>query len=299
MRSLRSALAGLILLGVLGLLSPPQSVAAVYPPHDPFCRGLVLRDYAAPINNLPQVRQPSLSGKLPFGPSRLSFLPPSESVVLAGDSIVYRVGLEGSPDRPQTIDWSIASRLIRVDSDGRYLRVAKRSQHHLGLLRADRIRSIGFSRSPGPGFYRFDISFEDRHGRVLGRYQDYFRVIRRSINVRLRLNGTAFQAGDRLLARIENFGAERLSYGLSYSIQRFDGARWTPVDLKDLFYPPLGFPAIALTNPPGVSSACSVFPVPSGLEPGHYRVVKSVSYGRVPSPSHRTLNVTAEFDILS
>jgi hypothetical protein len=152
---------------------------------------------------------------------------------------------------------------------------------------------IGFRPSSQPGHYRYDLLFRDRSGKLLGRYHDYYSVVRRNPEARLVLDGTTFRVGDLVLEKIENPGTESLSYGAgSGRFERFEGSTWTPLDFEDLFGFPNIVPAIGLGVSPGWSSRCDFlgFVVPQGMTPGLYRVIKSEPGARI--------YLAAEFTIL-
>lgn len=58
---------------VFALLATLPAVAPATEAVPEFCTATVLRDYTAPLARLPKLRRPAQSGRLPFGPTRLSF----------------------------------------------------------------------------------------------------------------------------------------------------------------------------------------------------------------------------------
>ena len=169
---------------------------------------------------------------------------------------------------------------MRVDRAGRDLSWVKRKVEHLGRVGPARSYEIGFGRVGPAGLYRYDLAFRDRTGELLGRYHRYFVVASPNWNTQLVLNGTSFRPGDGVSAQIRNPGPYRLSYGLSFSIDRKDGDVWVAVPLTTLFGEGFAFPALGLILGPGETDGCSAgFTVPAGMEPGLYRIVKTVSTG--------------------
>lgn len=156
---------------------------------------------------------------------------------------------------------------------------------------------LRFARSPQPGLYRYATSFR-KAGKSLGRYWDYYRVVRRSDDVRLTLNSTAFRAGDEVLAKIENDTPEWIFYGLPYQIQKNESGNWVPVDLSKLFGRLVAFLMIGLMAEPGTVAECSSgFTVPETMDPGWYQMVKTVDLRSDPRLQGRSRDVMAEFRV--
>jgi hypothetical protein len=268
----------------------PGAATALTPAEEEFCEPRVLVDYTAPLDGLPKVREPPKSGRLPFGPRRLSFLAGSEpspfapdEMVVAGSGITYRLSLTGAR-YGKRLAWIVESRLVRVNGNGRGVRIAKRRSERVGFLRADsRVRPtppriVGFRRVDEPGVYRYDIIFSSRAGRRLGRFSDYYRVVRDNSETRLVLNNSSFRVGDHVLEKIENPGTEPLAYGAGPGrFERLEGSSWVSLEFEDLFGRPNVVPAIAMILAPGSASGCEFlgFEVPAGMTPGRYRVIKS------------------------
>jgi hypothetical protein len=254
-------------------------------PADQFCVPAVLRDYEAPLEALPKVREPPRSGRLPFGPARLRFAPvagQSEADALAteAEGIEFRFSLSGAELGPKDLDWDVTSRLMRVDRAGNELPSQRRKVEHLGRLAVGRSYEVGFGRAGSHGLYRYDLVFRDRAGGLLGRFHRYYVVVSPNWNTQLVLNGTSFRPGDEVRSQIQNPGPYRLSYGLAFSIDRKEGDRWVGVPLATLFGEGFAFPALGLNLGPGEADGCSAgFAVPESMEPGLYRIVKVVSTG--------------------
>jgi hypothetical protein len=254
-------------------------------PADQFCVPAVLRDYEAPLEALPKVREPPRSGRLPFGPARLSFgpvagRPEAGALATEAEGIEFRFLLSGAELGPKDLDWDVTSRLARVDRTGNVLPRPRLKVEHLGRLAVGRSYEIGFGRAGYHGLYRYDVVFRDRSGEVLGRYHRYYVVASPNWYTKLVLNGTSFRAGDEIRAQIQNFGAYDISYGLGFSIDRKEGDQWVHVPLTALFGEGIAFPAIGLILGPGMADGCSAgFAVPEKMEPGLYRILKEVSTG--------------------
>jgi hypothetical protein len=205
-------------------------------------------------------------------------------MVVAGNGITYRFYLSGTSYGPKRLSWIVESRLVRVNGRGRAVEIAKRRMERVGLLRVSANgrpappRIVGFRRVDEPGVYRYDIVFRDRGGRLLGRFSDYYRVVRGNPETRLVLNGSSFRIGDPVLEKIENPGTESLSYGAGPGrFERLEGSSWVPLEFEDLFGHPNVVPAIAMILAAGRAGGCEFlgFEVPAGMTPGRYRVIKS------------------------
>lgn len=143
-----------------------------------FCQGGVLRAYEAPLEELPAVRESPDTSKLTWASKRLSLY--REGVlVVAGEPILYQLTLGGARYGDLRLGWRIESRLVRVDRHGRTVGLARRKTDRFGQAVSGESRHFGFRASPPPGLYRFDISFK-KGGTTLGRYSDYYRVVRRN-----------------------------------------------------------------------------------------------------------------------
>jgi hypothetical protein len=288
--------AALILLAVV----PPAAASALTSAQEEFCAPRLLVDYAAPLTGLPKVREPPRSGRLTFGPPRLRFQNfnrwPGQDwrVVLTDESMVYAFWYQA----PfwwvggKRLDWTVDSRLVRVSRGGRDLRLAERGRERIGVVSTQsgggtRYRMFGLDAPDRPGIYRYDLVFRDRHGHLLGRLHDYYRVVRRNPESRLILDGTTFRRGDLVLGRVENPGTESVSFGAGFEFDRLSGGIWARVPFEELFGFPNVVPAIAIQLGRGRSGDCrfNSFVVPAGMGPGIYRMVKSA-------------DLTAEFTVL-
>lgn len=265
---------------------------------DTFCQGELLRAYEAPPEGLPRTVESPSGVKLGWASRRLSFHREDDELVVGGDPISYELGLGGAKYGDLHLGWRVESDLVRMDGDGRPRGVARRRVDWIGDITPSVNRVIGFRRSPRPGLYRYDLSFV-RDGKSLAHYRDYYRVVRRSTDVRLALNGSSFQAGEQVLGKVENPGTESLFYGFPYSLERYDGSTWLPVDLSALFGRPFGFILVGLGIGSGWSDDCSSeLSVPTSMSPGLYRMVKHVEFVRSRPGRDRSRSLTAEFTIV-
>jgi hypothetical protein len=293
-----SALLGSFVLMLSAALSvAPSAWGAWIGEGDPFCQPSVLHDYGKSFKGLPRAKPVRWRGEPPFLPPRATLSPPRTSVVLAGGTIEYSLQAVGIEYGGLALDWEVESRLVKVNFKGRAVRIAKRSVQRVGEVVPTHPVNLGFPRSPRPGIYRYTISFR-KSGKLLGRYWDYYGVVRRGGDVRLALNGTAFRVGDEVLAKVENDSPEWLHYGVDYGIRRYEDGNWVPVELWRLFGHFVVFIRIGLTAEPGTVAECSSgFTVPETMSPGWYQMDKRIDISSDPNGLEKPLRITAEFQV--
>ena len=85
---------------------------------------------------------------------------------------------------------------------------------------------FSFSVSAKPALYRIEIIFQDGHGKRLGRYGEYLRVVRPNEDARLVVTPSSLIPGETVHARVENFGTDAVSYGEGSRIERYGDAGW-------------------------------------------------------------------------
>jgi hypothetical protein len=93
--------------------------------------------------------------------------------------------------------------------------------------------------------------------------------------------------GGSFTVTVDNGGSQTLTYGLVYSIERWDGIAWRKTNLA-----PTIFPQIAFVTPPGKGRPQSI-ELPTDIEAGFYRVVKSVA----EEATDKILVLRAQFEV--
>jgi hypothetical protein len=248
-----------------------------------FCQGGVVHDYLSPLAKMPKLHQLPESGHLPFAPKRVSFYRSSGSPLVVGQgSISYSLKAQGRQSR---LDWVITASLVRVDPHGGAVADATSKRRHVGIIGSGRLITIGFPLPAKPAFYRLRLAFLDKDGQPLGKYGEYVRVVRPTLNVRLNTSADSYRRGQTAFARVENLGTESVAFGGEFSIEHFIGARWE----KDPASPSGPWPRRLRRLGAGEAAQCISFEIPSVESPGRYRFVKSVD-----SPSR---HLTAEFQV--
>lgn len=293
----RATLVTAAVLGIVGSAPASPAMAA-------FCQTAIVHNYAKPLERMPDLRKPPMEQHLPFGPARVFFGQIGHGPLLVGQSAIG-FSLSYSPYRRNhhlspRLDWNIVTRLTWVDQRGRAKKVLGVIEKRVNRLRSTDDRpsgdlSLAFDVSK-PGLYRIESIFRDQSGKRLGRFGEYIRVLRPSLDVRLTLNGMSFRPGDTVSARLENYGTEPLFYGLGYSIEYYDGASWARPPTQPTY---TVVPAIGLSSGPGQAASCWNFPIPTDAPSGRYRFVRDVEHfagGLLPRKG-KTLTLAAEFNV--
>jgi hypothetical protein len=238
----------------------------------PFCQARTLFDFTTPLEKLPKIRETPRESELYFDSNRVSFAKRSDAIVVNGDSIDYRF-LSTEKFTP-SFSLDVESRLVSINREGQVVRTVKQRVERAHLNQAKPYDVVGFAHSPPPGLYRYDLSFRES-GKSAGSYRDYYRVVKKSADVRLRLNDAVFTENDRVLGKIENYTAESVNYNIGYAIQRYQEGDWLPVPLDQLLGYQVKFRGPAFRTGPGSAGPCSaLLAVPPTMEPGRYRMVK-------------------------
>jgi hypothetical protein len=246
-----------------------------------FCSREPVRDYESPFSRMPSVRVFPRSGRLPFAPRTVTVGVPATKILVPGESLEISYGLDvpSGSSFSHRFRWRINSQLMRVSASGRKRRSIARRAELLNTSNPSAIDEAGFSYSLSrePGFYLVRIQFRGRGGELLGRYGEYFRVVRPTSETELVAERTTVQEGEQLAFKIENRGTSRISFGESFSVEREAGGQWFPLNLQ------LGpWHALRLGLGAGEVGACQRLDITRRLRPGQYRVRKALL-----SPSRR------------
>jgi hypothetical protein len=240
-----------------------------------FCKQRIVHDYLEPLRQMPRLHEAPSSGHLPFAPERVS-------VAVLNDGLRVGKGLIGfgfadeAPGR-RRLEWTVESSLMRVSRAGDVKATMQSKTVHLGTEIVDDIGGTRFFVSGRPAFYRVDLVIRTRHGRVLGRYGAYFRVVGIRSKSRVTLSAEVLAPGQTLFARVENLGTESISPQSVFSVERAEEGGWT--EISTAATPGLK-PEIRAVLPGGEASRCARYQLPSNLAPGTYRVSNQVSLPR-------------------
>ncbi|MDX6603252.1 MAG: Bacterial Ig-like domain [Solirubrobacterales bacterium] len=268
-----------------------------------FCTEGTAHDYAKPLKRLAELRAAPVTERLPFGPARVFFNHSSSGPLVVGDGEVGYT-LSYSPYFPghhlsPPLNWIVEARYMRVDQRGKTTRAMGHIMRRINRLRADEDKPSGrvdfLFKAGKPSLYRLEITFTDLSGKRLARYGEYLRVLKPKLDARLALNGAAFRPGERVTARLDNYGTTTLSFGLSRSVEYFGGTAW--IEAPNSAQGPTA--AIGLGLGPGASAQCWNFTIPPDEPPGQYRfVVRADSSSDSRQGEAKSLTLGSEFQIV-
>ncbi len=245
------------------------------------CRNRVLFDYARVLKGMPSNRLPGQGG-LPFGPADLH-LKAGGSVVVEGEAVSFTLVLgrpissDGHVAQPANLGWTVALTLVPVNRVGHPTGPPDRRRWRVERLR-DPERRFGLRASPG--LHRASMTFRRVGGRTLATYRQFVRVLplREKINIGIR-DGTAYQPGDMVAARIENRGTNEalLPMGSGLVAERLEGETWVKAETGGKA------PSVMFEDPEfllrGRASGCSFFTIPLGSASGSFRFSAIVQTG--------------------
>jgi hypothetical protein len=276
---------------LLSLALVPRAGAVTYEPTPSFCEPSLLRDYLAPLERMPKLRWPPTEGVPVFGSGNVT-LSSVQQLVVGGGTVGFSLRLRNY-NHPAHPRWELSATFSRVDWRGRTRDVIDRTTIPVSEVSRDSEPGAEFDLADRPAAYRLTIVARTPSGRRLGRYGAYFRVVPETRHARLGLNATTYRPEQTVFARVENRGTAIATYGVPYSIERFDGSAWAtaPESPKGPWILPL------LLSPPGGTGRCDSFWIPPTMPPGEYRVVKRVNFGW-PERNQPDTTLTAGFQIL-
>lgn len=196
------------------------------------------------------------------------------------------------------LDWLVTASLAQIDRQGRVRGVLHTAARHVARLASHGEAVFHLPFNFKPGLYRLEIVFQNKGGKRLGRFGDYFRALQRNPDSRLTLNGSSFGAGETVSAQAGEYGFGWMTLDDVYSIESYDGSTWSkapisPTQISLLIGPLLG---------PGDATTCWDFPIPVDAPPGLYRfVLGGMTLGQQGKNKlgwRSPLVLTSEFNIL-
>jgi hypothetical protein len=266
------------------------------------CEEGVVHDYAKPLRHLPHLRPSPPAEHLPFGPARVFLNHRGGPLFVSGGEVGYSLSFSprfSGHHLSPPLNWIVEARYVRVDARGRAIQVRGHIVRRVKRLRSDEDTPPGgldlLFKVGRPALYRLEITFSELSGKRLARFGEYLRVLAPKLSARLSLNGTAFHAGESVLATVGNYGTTSLSFGLYRRIEYFNGTSWETAPNSSQGAVPLPL----LWAGPGASAQCWGFTIPAGEPQGLYRFVVEVS-SQPPSPQlgGRPLTLSSEFQII-
>ena len=261
-----------------------------------FCAPRLAHDYLAPLKRMTPLHLVPPSGRLPFGPRGMRLEAEGGRLLVGGGQIGFGLRDEAI-GQIRHLNWTVVSRLVRVDSSGRQLGDPETRRRRIGAIGGNRIKDFVFPVPAAPAYYRVDISIADSdRDKVLGSFGSYVRVVRPSFHAELLARGSAARQGESIAVRIANVGTETIS-SLSgdwrFAVQRYDGQGWVTAPSS----PPAEKrrPIIRKLSA-GQLSDCIEFRVPSNEEPGQYRF-SVVIHRTLRGVEKRDIPLRAEFEV--
>jgi hypothetical protein len=245
------------------------------------CRDRLLFDYSRVLKGMPSNHLPGQSG-LPFGPADLG-LKAGRSVVVEGEPISFTFMLNRSTSadghlvQPANLGWTFALTLDPVNRLGHPMGIPERRRWRVKRLRDPKRR---LTLRAGPGLYRASVTIREGGGRTLAIYRQFLRVLPLRERVRIEIrDGTTYQPGDTVAARIENHGTREaaLPMGSGLVAERLEGETWVKAEADG------GAPSVMFEDPEflprGRASGCSFFTIPPGSASGLFRFNTAVQTG--------------------
>lgn len=274
----RRPLTTIVLLSLLALAAGavPARAVEMHTYGQPFCKGVKVRDYEAPLGHLPPIRHAPENEDLPFGPRNMSIYQSAYSRVIVGrGGFGYRFFDDTYGIRKQVnLDWDVKTTLSRIDSGGEVLRQIDGEEQYFGVVRDIGEMSFWLDTPPAPALYRYDIEFRNHaSGALLGSYSEYLRVVKPTFHAGIAVNRDRVRPGQSVFARVENRGTSWINFGLEYEVQRQEGDGWVEQDLGvDGWLLPM------ILMPGGQSGWCMPYRVSADAAPGRYRFVKGLGF---------------------
>lgn len=293
MRGLRGTTLGIVL--AVAAMAAGAGDARAYDPftlgNPAFCEPKEpVRDFG--FSRLPPVRTVPVDGQLPFARPNVNIYGSSPRVVLdRRGSIGYGFSEENFSGTVR-LDWTVTAQMWLLGRRGKPVREVDAETLVIGELDAGDQPHISTETLGRRGFYRFDIQFTDRDGNQLGAYSAYVRVARSFWKARLKLDRRIYRAGRRVFARLENLGTRTMTYGEFYAVQRRVRGGW--VAAPELT--PNGSLLWLGIAGPGAIGRCNAPRLPRDVEPGRYRIVKTVTE-LVPKRRDRVHHLVAPFRV--
>jgi hypothetical protein len=238
-----------------------------------FCPSAAIRNYGPPLEEMRPVAHPPANGALPSGPKTVRLAIRGGSTThLGGGRIGFLLqNRSGRVVKPRVL---IESSIVAVNQRGQNEGSERKVNRRVRNMRSRSTVDLGFVVESAPRMYRVDAQAWDLRGKRLWSYSEYFRIVRRTVEVQLGVSAGSYQAGKVVLFRLENVGSAQIFFGYEFALEMWDGRAWS-------FSPatPDGFEQVGLGIGGGHSERCQKFQLPADLAPGRYRISKHFSAG--------------------
>jgi hypothetical protein len=247
-----------------GLGAASAASAGVRPP---ICEQHYARDYAAPLRAMPGAHPPP-QGELPFGPRNFGIHRIERTpVALMGSHFGYRFSAKNAGYRVIDLGWRVSATLRSVDRGGRAERILGSRRWSARRVKDLNPLQIAFP-ATRPGFFRIDLSFTTLSGRRLASFRDYFRVLKRSIDVDITAEPKVVHPGEPVFGLVENRGAAKATVDGFLEVERLEAGGWVGVPQPPN---PLLVTGAQWWLESGEASRCYRFDVPADAPAGTYR----------------------------
>lgn len=252
-----------------------------------FCQERYVRDYEAPLREMPRGNPPP-EGELPFGPRNFGIHRIDRTpLALEGSHFGYRFGGKHEGTRVLDLGWRAVAVARAVDRYGRVRRIVGKRQWRVERIKDLDALEIAFP-ADHPGFFRIDLRISTLDARRHVAYRDYFRVLRRSSEVALRVSAESIHPGEVIWAQLENPGAGNIFTRELLHLERAEAAAWVPVPLPPT---PSSVMGVGWLIGPGEAATCQRVDVPADAVAGSYRFSTQVNLAN----TGKRVTVTAPF----
>jgi hypothetical protein len=235
-------------------------------PTYPFCKQAVVSPFSAPLEELPALRQPPVTGQLPFAPS-VNLWAIRGSLVEPGIPIGF--SMVASRRDKVKLNLRVVGSISSISRNGEVKRLLMQAAKTVSSSRETRVRMIPSSK----GIYRADVRFERLNGTRLQTYSQYFRVAPKRLLGRIGFSQETVAPGGSVVVRLENLGTALFNAGFGYWIERFNGSYWkadpTMQDRRRRI-------RVLRKLSPGESFDCWRLAVPDEQSAGLYRISKRI-----------------------
>jgi hypothetical protein len=270
------------------LVCVPGLAAAAEAPS--FCRERFVRDYEAPLREMPHLRPPP-QGELPFGPRNFGIHRIDRTpLVLQGSRFGYRFGGKNEGSRVLDLRWRATAVARLVSREGRVRRVVGKRRWRVERVKDLEKLELAFP-AEHAGFYRVDLRLATLGGRRHVAYRDYFRVLKRSNDVLIELSGDSVHRGEPVWGALEYPGAGNLTSRGYLEVEREEEGTWVPVPRPPSARSVAGWNWLLSSGEIGY---CDRFDVPPDAAPGTYRFSTAVNLAN----TQKKVRVTAPFAVV-
>jgi hypothetical protein len=188
----------------------------------------LVRNYLAQVEGSTPVKEVPISGQLSFAPKSFHLDAIGKGMLVGSSQVGFR--LHNRSTEARRLNLVAESELVKVTARGRVITGLGIKRRSIGSIQGDRALSLSYRVPASPAYYRIDIRFF-RKGmdQGFGRYSFYARVMKPSIDLRVRIVSSTVGPGEVARAIILNLGTVPLiarSYDYGFSVQRYAGEKW-------------------------------------------------------------------------